>query len=113
MGLPVNVEYTAEDGHRLRPVVEMLEGIRRTADEQSLWNEASSRMSFALGGKTCRVEAATLSPTGKHLAICSEVKSMLGLRARHAAGILSLSDRSLIGRVPEGKRHAGHWKKGA
>ena len=40
---------------------------------------AESRMSIALNGKTCRVEAATLSPAGKHLATCSEVKSMLGL----------------------------------
>lgn len=110
-GLPVHVDYTVDGGSRLQPVIEMLQGIRRTADEQPLWSEIADRMSIALNGRGCRIEAATLSPAGKHLATCSEVKSLLGLRVRHAAGIFSLADHALTGRVPEGKRKAGYWQQ--
>lgn len=110
-GLKVHSDYTVDRGNRLLPLIEMLDGIRRTADEQSIWSEVANRMSTALSGKSCRVEAAVLSPSGKHLAACSEVKSMLGLRTRHAAGIYSLADRSLTGRTPEGRRNGGHWER--
>lgn len=92
-------------------LAEMLEGIRRTADQKPRWNEVAEKMSSALAGRTCRIEAATLSPTGRHLATCSEVKSMLGLRVRHAAGIYSLAERSIEGRIPEGKRSAAIWQR--
>jgi hypothetical protein len=35
---------------------------------------------------------------------------MLGLRVRHAAGIYSLAERSIEGRIPEGKRTAAIWQ---
>jgi superfamily II DNA or RNA helicase len=110
-GLLVHIEYTKDGEPRLRPLAEMLDGTRRTADQKPLWNEVAEKMSGALSGRTCRIEAATLSPTGRHLATCSEVKSMLGLRVRHVAGIYSLAERSIAGHIPEGKRTAAIWQR--
>jgi hypothetical protein len=109
-GLPVHVEYTWDSSKRLLPMIEMLEGVRRTADHQHLWNGISERMSVSLNGKKCRIHAATMSPCGKHLAACAEVRSMLGLRVRHAAGVFSIDEQALIGRIPEGVRKAGAWQ---
>jgi hypothetical protein len=47
----------------------MLDGISRTTDETQLWDAAIARIAAALKGGKCKVEAATLSPTKKHLAM--------------------------------------------
>ena len=62
-GLFVHYEFaTPEGGPRLRPLTEMLDGIRRTADERLLWDNVAGRVTAALKGGRCRVESAVLSP---------------------------------------------------
>ena len=77
-GLTIHADYTANGDGRLRPLVEMLNGVRRTADEGGVWTDIADRLSYALKGKKCRIEAAVLSPARRHLATCSQIKTLLG-----------------------------------
>ena len=113
-GLPVHAEFATEEASpRLRPLVEMLDVARpaaiHAADETELWADVATKVSSALKGKKCRIEAAMRSPTQRHLATCSEVRSMWGLRVRLVASIYDIDDRAIIGRVAVGKRGSSRW----
>jgi hypothetical protein len=97
-GLPIHIEFATKFDHpRLKPLVEMLDGTRRTADQESLWSRVDDRMAVALKGGKPRVEAALLSPSNRHLAICAESKTLLGLRVRQIGAIYDLADQSIVG----------------
>jgi superfamily II DNA or RNA helicase len=109
-GLPIHVDFATADGApRLQVLAEMLDGVRRTADEAASWETAASRVALALQGGKCRVEAATLSPAKQHLAICSEVSTWLGMRTRHVGAIYVLGEQSVVGRLATGKRGRNGW----
>jgi hypothetical protein len=109
-GLPIHIEFAAsESAPKLRPLAELLDGIRRNTDEDQLWSQVAERIASASKGTKCRVEAAILSPSKRHLAACAESKSYLGLRVSYVGAIYDLEDSSIVGRVPEGKRNAGNW----
>ena len=109
-GLPIHLEFSTPRGKPgLQPLIDLLNGIRRTADEPKVWNAVTHKVSAAVGGGQCRVEAAILSPDQKHLAICSEVRTLLGLRVRQAGLVYSIGDGSVIGRAALGRRSSDGW----
>ncbi len=109
-GLPIHVEFLAgENTPKLRPLTELLDGIRRNTDEDQRWNRVAERIASALKGSKCKIEAAILSPSKRHLAACAESKAFLGLRVSYVGAIYDLADNAIVGRVPEGKRSGGHW----
>ncbi|MGM4889187.1 DEAD/DEAH box helicase [Tardiphaga sp. 20_F10_N6_6] len=109
-GLPIHVEYIDEAGQpRLRPLAEILDGVRRNAEEAHVWSNVSERVANAIGGGKCIIEAAVRSPSGRHLAACSQVKTMMGLRVHHVGAIFELSTNSIVGRVSSGKRSRNKW----
>jgi hypothetical protein len=99
---------TGDHVPRLRPLSEMLDGMRRTADEAQLWDSVAPRVMAAVNGAKCRVEAATLSPTKMHLATCSEARTMMGIRVRQVGAVYDLSDTAIIGRLAVGRRTSGN-----
>ena len=109
-GLPIHFEHaTGDHTPRLRPLAEMLDGMRRTTDETRLWDYVAPRIAAAVKGAKCRVEAATLSPTKMRLATCSEARTLMGLRVRQVGAIYDLTDAALIGRLAVGKRGPSGW----
>jgi hypothetical protein len=109
-GLPIHVEFAASEGApKLRPLAELLDGVRRNTDEDQLWGQVAERIASASKARKCRVEAAILSPSKRHLATCAESKSFLGLRVSYVGAIYDLVDSAIVGRVPEGKRSGGSW----
>jgi hypothetical protein len=63
-GLPIHIDYaTTQATARLRPLVEMLDGIRHNADQGEIWNKIAQRLNLATKGGKCRIEAAILSPS--------------------------------------------------
>lgn len=109
-GLPIYFEFATNGGPtRLQPLVELLDGIRRTADETGLWNAAVTQVSASLKGGKCKVEAAILSPAKAHLAICCEVRTLLGMRVHQLGAIYDLRENAVVGRLAEGKRGDGGW----
>jgi hypothetical protein len=96
-GIPFHVEFAASgEQPYLQPLGDLLHGVRRTADAPDRWEDIASKTSTALRGSRCRVETAHVSPDKRHLAICSEVRTLLGLRVhRQACSIPSRTVRLL------------------
>lgn len=111
-GLSIHFEFSTSNRNPcLQPLVDLLNGVKRTVDEASLWEALASELSTTLGSGRCRVEAAVLSPDRHHLAVCSEVRTLLGFRVRQAGFVYSLNDNSIVGRVPLGRRTALGWSE--
>src|SRR5580704_7117123 len=109
-GLPIHVEFaTSGPSPRLRPLTEMLDGVRHAVDETELWDDVGTKISMALRSRKCQIEAAVRSPAGGHLATCSEVRSMWGMRLRQVGAIYNIEDSSIIGRLAVGKCGPGNW----
>ena len=111
-GLPIHFEFaTVNNNPRLQPLVDLLNGIKRTADEPQLWNSVTTKVAAVLGRKRCRVEAAILSPDRRHLAVCSEVHTLFGFRVHQAGLVYAVSDHSVVGRVVQGRRASEGWSE--
>jgi hypothetical protein len=111
-GLPIHVDYaTTKAPARLRPLVEMLDGMRHNADQCEIWDEIAQRLNRAMKGGKCRIEAAILSPSKQRLATCAESKTMLGLRVHQVGAVYDLIDDAIIGRLAEGKRNGSGWER--
>jgi superfamily II DNA or RNA helicase len=109
-GLPIHYEFaTADGGPRLQALAEMLDGVRRTADQAPAWDNVAGRIAAALKGGKCKVEAAVLSPAKQHLATCAEASRFLGMRVRQVGAVYALTDDAVVGRVVTGKRGPNGW----
>jgi superfamily II DNA or RNA helicase len=95
----------------LKPLFDLLNGIKRTADESHLWDAVATKISVVIGRGRCRVESAILSPDRQHLAICAEVRTLLGFRVRQAGLVYSIVEKSVIGRVTQGERTPEGWSE--
>jgi superfamily II DNA or RNA helicase len=104
LGLPVHFQFMTEQTRRLQVVEELLSGTRRSADGSERWEEIRAKAVSAVNGGKYRVDAATLSPDGRSLAISAEVKSLLGLRTQYAGMLYSLDQNAIIGHVALVKR---------
>lgn len=108
-GLNVHSEYATKEGaFRLRPLVEMLDGLRRNQEQIEFWPDVAANLASSNGGKH-RIEAAIVSPSKRYLATCSEQKSFLGMRSNSVGAIYDLTDRAVFGQVAVGKRSNGRW----
>jgi hypothetical protein len=108
-GILFHVEFAAPaDKPYLQPLGDLLHGVRRTADAPDRWDDVASKASTLLRSR-CRVETAHVSPDRRHLAICSEVRTLLGLRVQLAGLLYSIEDGSIVGRIAMGKRTATGW----
>jgi hypothetical protein len=106
----VHFEFvTANSEIRLESLLNLLNGLRRKTDKQELWASIAADMSQILGGRA-QVEAAGLSPSGEHLAVCLETKNWLGLRTRQAGLLCAISDHEAVGRIVIGKRGTQEWE---
>jgi hypothetical protein len=58
-----------------------------------------------------RVESTESSPDGKHLAVCLEVSTLLGLKKRHAGLLYSAEAGEIVGKIATGKRSPEGWRE--
>jgi hypothetical protein len=111
-GLPIYFVFATQNGSpRLRPLVEMLDGIGRSADEMSLWDSVANTIGALQKTGKCKVEAAILSPAKTHLAICCELKTLLGLRTNQLGAIYDLAQHTAVGHIVSGKRGSTGWSE--
>lgn len=87
----------------LRPLIELLDGVKHSTDHVVAWDTIAEKLSTALNGTRCRIVNAIKSPEGQILALRGEVKTMLGLKTRHVGALYSLSEGALIGRITAGR----------
>ncbi|MBI4396479.1 MAG: DEAD/DEAH box helicase [Elusimicrobia bacterium] len=110
-GVAMHVEYIVGKGsNRFEVLVGLLEATRRKADDPGRWETVAACVAPLVGGGRCRVESAERSPDGRHLAVCVEVRTMLGWKVRHAGMLYSFEDQAVIGRIAMGKREKGVWQ---
>lgn len=107
-GLPIYFEF-ATGTNSLQPLVELLDGVKRTGEESQLWTTVSAKVVAALKKGRCRVEAAILSPDRQHLAVCAEVRTVLGLRTHQVGLIYAIGAQSIVGRLAQGRRSKDGW----
>ena len=111
-GLAIHFEFiTVDSSPCLHPLLELLSGIRRTTDESHLWSTISDKIAINLGKGRCRIESAVLFPNGRNLAICCEVKTLLGLKVNHVGLVYSIDNHSIIGRIAKGHRTSKGWSE--
>jgi superfamily II DNA or RNA helicase len=109
-GIQFHFEFAASgENPYLQPLGDLLHGVRRTTDAPDRWEEIASKASSALRGSRCRVETAHISPDRRNLAICSEVRTLLGLRVQQAGLLYSMEDGLIVGRIAVGKRTPKGW----
>jgi hypothetical protein len=111
LGLSVHFQYLSDEAQKLEVVEKMLRGTRRAADGADHWEAIRVKAADAIPSRgKCRIEAAEFSPDGKKLAVCAEVKSMLGFKVQQAGLLYSLEKNAIVGRVAIGKRGVkGDW----
>jgi hypothetical protein len=102
-------EFMTTNGQiRLEPLVSLLNGLRRKTDKQELWPTIAANVSQILDARS-QVEAAVLSPSGEHLAVCLETRNWLGLKTRRAGLLYAIRDHEVVGRIVIGKRGTEVW----
>ena len=110
--LPIHFEFTTGGRHpSLQPLSDLLNGVRRTADEPQLWESVTTSIAGVLRKGRCRVDVAVLSPDKLHLAVCAEIRTFFGFGVRHAGFVYSIADRSVVGRVAQGRRTPQGWSE--
>lgn len=109
-GLRAHKRFFTEQGvDRIRPLADLLAGTATDADKTEAWDDIAAQIGLIRGGGKTRIESAILSPSQRALALCCEVKTMLGLRVHQFGAIYDLDERRIAGRAVEGKRRAGGW----
>jgi superfamily II DNA or RNA helicase len=109
-GVSFHTEFAAPGGNPyLQPLGDLLHGVRHTTDASDRWDEIALRASHALRGSRCRVEYALTSPDNRQLALCTEVRTLLGLRVQQAGLLYSINDGTIVGRLALGKRTPKGW----
>jgi len=109
-GVRVHFDYISKADNCLSALVPLLDGTGKKSDSDRLWGDIANSASKFLGNARCSVESAELSPEGTHVALCLDVRTWLGLKSRQAAGVYSISERTMVGRVAIGKREGGRWR---
>jgi hypothetical protein len=71
----------------------------------------AAKIVAAIGKGRCKVKAAEFSPDHRHLAVCAEVRTLLGFRVDIAGLVFAIEDQSIIGRVAQGRRYGENWSK--
>jgi hypothetical protein len=109
-GISFHTQFAAPgDSSRLQPLADLLHGLRHTSDASDRWDEIASKACTVLRASRCRIESASVSPDKRHLALCSEVRTLLGLRVQQAGMLYSVADGSIVGRIALGKRTPKGW----
>lgn len=109
--LPVHFQYikTKNNQTYLESLSNLLDGISHKSDEKDTWSSIVTKTTEILGNRKNEIESTELSLDGELLAICMQVRTMLGLKMRHAGFIYSKKDNIVLGRIGRGKREVNGW----
>ena len=109
-GVCIHVDYATGSPPMLQPLLQQLEGHLRTADYPTAWHTIEPLLSTAIGITRSQIQSSELSPNGNHLAVCAEIKTMLGMRKHYAGFLYSVSKKSIVGRIAQGRRPNEKWQ---
>ena len=106
--LNIYSEYLTKEDSRLVPLNQLLNDITREPRHKNypILEDALSRK---MNGAKSHIISGAISPTGNALAICADLKVMLGLKTNYLGFVFLPRDREIIGRVAQGRRAKGEW----
>lgn len=111
-GLSFHIDYMTDDRpSKFEVVNDLLNGSNRKAEKSDLWNKIIDSASSVLGHRNFKVEASEVSLSGKHIAVCVEIKTLLGFKVRYGGFIYSPVDNIVVGRIAVGKREMNSWSE--
>ncbi len=109
-GLQIYFEYlTSGEQIFLEPLTQLLDGINRSTDKSEQWSTILNQLPKEYSNRNSKIESSILSPDDQKLAICLEVRSLLGLRVRQVGLIFQLSNGRVVGHISSGKRTSSEW----
>lgn len=100
---------TGQEPFRLKVLGHLLDGTNRKQDRVEFEEDLSQSLARAIENRKPKIEFAELSPDGTRIAFSAEVRVLLGLKLRYVGGLFSLPEKSIIGKIPFGKRQNGSW----
>ncbi|MBJ7532728.1 DEAD/DEAH box helicase [Rhodomicrobium vannielii ATCC 17100] len=109
-GVPIHVGFATVDRGfpHLQALADILSGTEKTEQGKAMWPLVAEAGAKDHRGKW-HIESAKFSPDERHLAVCAEIKTWLGLRSEYAGLIYSLDNKSLVGHIAIGKRKGHQW----
>ena len=109
-GLPIHFEFiTGNEPPRLQTLIDLLNGIKRTADMPDIWEDITKKTEKVIGKGHCRVEVAVLSPDKQRLAVSVVVRTLFGLSVRQVGLLYEMEKQSIVGMIAQGRRTSGGW----
>ena len=108
-GISIHVDFATGNPPILSPLLEQLQGHLRSTEQPTTWHIIEPLLSSAIGHSRTQIQSSELSPSGHHLAVCAEIKTMLGMRKHYAGFIYSITKRSIVGKITQGKRAQESW----
>jgi hypothetical protein len=86
----------------------MLSGTEKDDDQKEMWPLIEEIRAKDHRGKW-HVESARLGPDGRHLAVCVEMSTWLGLRSEYAGLLYSVENNNIVGHIALGRRKDRYW----
>jgi hypothetical protein len=110
-GLSIHVSFaTVGPRSRLKVLAELLDDSKQSADRTDLWELIASRLNVAVKGKI-HTTSATISPTGKRLAVVADAKVFFGIRVTVVGFVYDIDQTSIVGAIAKGRRTAKGWER--
>ncbi len=111
-GLPIHFEFitTYSDGC-LQPLFDLLNASIKSADEFDIWNEVMIKAAAVIRKGSSYIESAVLSSDRRHLAVCVEVRTLLGFRVRYIGLVYDVTEKAIVGKVVQGRRSKKGWEE--
>lgn len=109
-GMPIHFKFATDSSdYWLQPLFDLLNGAQKPADEPQIWDEVTAKVAVVIRKGRCRIESAVLSTDRRHIAVCSEVRTLFGFRVRHIGFVYDIAGKAIVGRVVQGRRSSGGW----
>jgi hypothetical protein len=109
-GLLVHSQFLTKQNSQLQPLSDLLNDANRKADGKE-YPIIEGALERKRNGVKSKIVAGTISPTKNALAICAEVKHLLGLRTNYLGFVFSPLTMEIVGKVAEGKRTKQGWSE--
>ena len=106
-GLHVHSQFLTKQNSRLQPLFEILDDVNRAPDGKD-YPILEGALSRKMNWTKSKIVAGSISPTKNALAVCAEVKHMLGLKTDYVGFVFS-PRREIVGKVAQGKRKKQGW----
>jgi hypothetical protein len=111
-GLPIHFDFTTTySAGCLQPLFDLLNASIKSADEFHIWNEVMIKAPAVIRKGSSYIESAVLSIDRRHLAVCVEVRTLLGFRVRYIGLVYDIMEKAIVGKVVQGRRSKNGWEE--